>query len=165
MSIKILKELALQENRRKYPNFPEHARPQPKYSDKNSNGLTKCIIDFLNFSGCQAERISIQGRFVDNRETYTDVVGFRRQIGSTKWIKGQMTAGTADISSTIAGKSVKIEVKVGKDRMREAQWKYKQQVERAGGIYIIAKTFDQFYQDITTLFPELKNPESATNSG
>lgn len=142
--MKKLKELALQSNRIKYPSFPDHLRPAPKYSDKTANGLTKCIIDWVTFNGGQAERITSSGRVIDNRITYENVLNQRVTIGSTKYIPGTSTKGTADISAIIAGRSVKIEVKIGKDRQSEAQIKYQQSVERAGGVYIIAKTFDEF---------------------
>jgi len=137
-------ELALEQSRAKYPNFPDHCRPTPSYTDKTSNGLTKCIKDFLNFSGWQAERISNMGRVIDKRETYTDIIGRTRQIGSIQYIPGTGTNGTADISATIKGLSVKIEVKIGKDRQSEAQRNYQQSVERSGGLYFIAKDFDSF---------------------
>ncbi len=62
------------------------------------------------------------------------------------WTKGTSTAGSADISATIKGRSVKIEVKIGKDRQSEAQKRYQEMIERAGGIYIIAKDFDSFVE-------------------
>lgn len=140
-----LKRLALDMNRQKYPTFPDHLRPAPKYSDKTANGLTKCIIDFLNFSGHQAERISSTGRFIDNRQTYTDVIGITRTIGSGKWIPGSTAKGTADISATVQGRSVKIEVKIGKDRQSPDQVAYQQKIEKAGGVYIICKNFNDLY--------------------
>ena len=100
------------------------------YTDKTANGLTKMIIDWINFNGGQAERISTTGRYL---------------VAQRKWIKGTGTKGSADISATIQGKSVKIEVKIGKDKMSEDQHKYKQSIESAGGIYYIAKDFDSFY--------------------
>lgn len=143
--IQHLKRLALDMNRQKYPTFPDHLRPTPKYSDKTANGLTKCIIDFLNFSGHQAERISSTGRFIDNRQTYTDVIGITRTIGSGKWIPGSTAKGTADISATVQGRSVKIEVKIGKDRQSPDQVAYQQKIEKAGGVYIICKNFNDLY--------------------
>lgn len=152
--LSILMELAIQNNRSKHPNFPDFARPKPKYTDKTANGLTKCIIDFLNFSGHQAERISTTGRYIDQKQTYTDSVGFTRTIGSGKWIPGTGTKGSADISATIAGKSVKIEVKIGKDRQSEAQKAYQAKIEQAGGIYLIAKDFNSFYNDYLLYLPK-----------
>jgi hypothetical protein len=45
-------------------------------------------------------------------------------VAGIQWTKGTSTAGSADISATIKGRSVKIEVKIGKDRQSEAQKKY-----------------------------------------
>lgn len=144
MAIQELKELALAENRAKYPNLPDYARTIHKYSDRTANGLTRCIIDFLRFNGQQAERIAVTGRYVDESKLVTDSLGNKRKIGSGKWIRGAMQVGTADISATIQGRSVKIEIKIGTDRQSEAQKQYQQQVEAAGGVYMIAKNFDDF---------------------
>lgn len=149
-------DLYLKNNREKYPNIPDHCRPKHKYSDKKANGLTACIIDFLNFSGHQAERISSSGRVLDNRKQHTDVIGLTRTIGSTKWIPPNTTPGTADISSIIRTNSgnsvpVKIEVKIGKDKLSPAQIKYKESIERAGGKYFVAKSFSGFYSDYLEL--------------
>lgn len=57
-----------------------------------------------------------------------------------------MTRGTADIHAIIKGKAVKIEVKIGKDRQSIFQKEYQKNVEKAGGIYYIAKDFDSFYE-------------------
>lgn len=142
----ILRQMAADEMRRKHPDYPEHLRlPVKVYSDKTANGLTRCIIDFLNLSGHQAERISTSGRPIDRRQIVTNVIGQQRVIGSLEWIPGTCTRGSADISSTIKGKSVKIEVKVNKDRQSEAQKAYQQAIEQAGGIYYIARDFQSFY--------------------
>jgi hypothetical protein len=143
-AIKKLKSLHFKEWRRR-STAPDYAYPRPTYSDKNANGLTKCIIDFLNFSGCQAERISSEGKVVDNRQTYTDCIGRAKTIGSVQRTYSSTTNGTADISATIKGLSVKIEVKVGRDKQSEAQKRYQEAIEKAGGIYVIAKTFEGFY--------------------
>jgi hypothetical protein len=137
-------DLALNDLKVKYPNFPYP--PQPKYSDKTANGLTKCIKDFLNLSRHQAERISSMGRVIDKRFINTDVLGRQKQIGSIQYIKGTSTNGTADISATIKGRSVKIEVKIGKDVMSQDQKNYAQSVINAGGVYVIAKDFDSFIE-------------------
>ncbi len=150
--IQTLKSLHIESSRLKYPTLPDFARATPKYTDKNANGLTKCIIDWIELNGYQAERISSSGRYIDNRESYTDSVGFRRTIGSGKWIPGSTTKGTADISATIKGRSVKIEVKIGKDRQSEPQKAYQAKIEQSGGIYFIAKdfsTFMDFYVSLT----------------
>lgn len=121
-----------------------------KYTDKTANGLTKAIVKWINLNGYQAERISTSGRWVDNSKIVTDVLGNRKKIGSGKYIKGSGTKGSADISATIKGKSIKIEVKM-KDKQSEAQKEYQKAIERAGGIYFIAKDFNSFYEFYTTL--------------
>jgi hypothetical protein len=121
------------------------------YLDKTANALTYAIISWINLNGYQAERISTTGRYVDNSKIVTDVLGNRKKIGSGKYIKGTGTNGSADISATIKGKSIKIEVKIGKDKQSEAQIKYQQMIERAGGIYFIAKNFNDFYDFYITL--------------
>ncbi|MFA6402782.1 MAG: hypothetical protein WCX31_14360 [Salinivirgaceae bacterium] len=143
--IKHLKALYLAENKRKYPSIPDYARSFPDYSDKTANGLTKCIIDFIKLSGYQAERINCMGRIIDNRETVSDVMGNIRTIGRVQYGKTTGQRGTADISATIKGRSVKIEVKIGRDRQSQAQKDYQKLVENSGGVYFIATDFEQFY--------------------
>jgi hypothetical protein len=108
-----------------------------KYTDKTANGLTKMIVDWIKYNGGQAERISTTGRYI---------------VSQKRWIKGSGTKGSADISATIKGRSVKIEVKIGKDKMSEDQHKYKEAIEKAGGIYYIAKDFDSFYEWYNKMF-------------
>jgi hypothetical protein len=54
---------------------------------------------------------------------------------------------------------VKIEVKIGRDRQSEAQVEYQRQVEAAGGVYVIAKTFDGFL----TWYDEFVKVEEASH--
>ena len=128
----------------KYTAFPAYAMPKSNYTDTTANGLTKCIKDFLNFSGHQAERISTMGRVINNKKKVTDVLGRTYEVGSSKYIPGTGTVGSADLSAVIQGRAVKIEVKIGKDKQSEAQREYQQHIEAAGGVYIIAKDFDGF---------------------
>ena len=141
--IKQLKELALAYSRTVHPDLPEYARCIKSYNDRTANSLTRCVIDFLRFSGFQAERINCTGKMIDNTEIMTDVLGDRRSIGSVKWLPSSGQKGTADISATIRGKSVKIEVKM-KDKQSEAQKKYQSDIERAGGHYWLIRSFDEF---------------------
>jgi hypothetical protein len=54
----------------------------------------------------------------------------------------------ADITAVIKGQHVSIEVKYGRDRIRPEQMKVKQEIEEAGGRYIIASSFDNFLEQI-----------------
>lgn len=148
----ILRRLALEHAQRRYPNVPAHAIAVTRYNDKTANGLTKCIIDFIRLHGGQAERINSTGRILDNRKHYTDVVGFNRTVGSIQWIPGTGQKGTADVSATYNGVSLKIEVKIGRDQQSQAQVAYQRQIEMSGGVYYIAKDFESFYHWFTEKF-------------
>jgi hypothetical protein len=126
----------------KYPNFPPHAIPSKTWSDNSANGLTKCVIDLINYEGYQAERISTQGTYVEGAKIK---VGENERQLKGKYIPTQGTKGSADISATIRGRSVKIEIKQ-KDRQSEVQKQYQASIERAGGIYIIVRNFDEFVE-------------------
>lgn len=152
----ILNRLYMIDLRKSYPTFPDYALPIRKYSDTTANGLTKCIIDFLNFTGHQAERISSMGRSIDKSKVVEDVLGRKRTIGGMQFIPGTTTNGTADISSVINGKSVKIEVKIGKDRQSQAQLRYQKHIEDAGGFYLIAKSFDNFIEEYRKIITDCK---------
>ena len=131
----LLKALELASLSAKYPN--NAYIPLSNWKDDSANGITQCITAFLNFSGWQAERINTMGVF---RQSYrTDGTKTAGQ-----WTKGTGTPGSADISATIYGRSVKIEVKIGKDKQSVVQKEYQQMIEAAGGVYIITKTFDDF---------------------
>lgn len=123
-----LNEMATAAKRAKYPGVPAQWLPPARYKDGKANDLTAAIIAFLRLNGHQAERISIVARQVHG-----------------KYITTNMQRGSADISATIAGRSVKIEVKIKLDRQSDYQKKYQQQIEAAGGLYFIATSFQDFY--------------------
>ena len=152
--LKHLKQEAMLES---YPNVPKYALSAPKYEDKTANGLTKCIIEFLQLSNHQAERINTMGRPIDNRKQVTDVIGRTKTIGSMTWGKSTATKGSADISATIQGRSVKIEVKIGADRQSDDQKVYQANIEKSGGQYWIAKNFDDFIKKYDDFLESLKS--------
>lgn len=142
-SVKLLERLEVEAYRRAHPSIPEEAVVPTKHRDDTANALTRCIVRFLQLKGWQAERINTMGRPVDTRRTY-NIAGCRRQVGSMKWVRSTSTPGSADISATIAGRSVKVEVKVGKDRQSRSQKAYAEAVRKAGGEYVIAHDFEEF---------------------
>ena len=102
----------------------------PKIPDvRKANGLTLFICNFINWSGYRATRISTTGR----------------QVGG-KWIYGTTRKGTADISATIKGRAVMIEIKVGKDRPSEYQLKEQEKERKSGGIYEFVSNPEQFFE-------------------
>ncbi|WP_302257298.1 hypothetical protein [uncultured Alistipes sp.] len=132
-AVKDLERLAHDRFRTEHPNFPEYAIPPQSYRDDTANGLTRCVVDFVRFHGGQAERINTTG------------VPEQRG-GRIVWRKSNTTKGSADISATIAGRSVKMEIKIGADRQSEAQRRYQVAIERAGGLYVIVKDFTSFVE-------------------
>ena len=152
--LKKLIELKHLEECKKYPSMPPAYIPLTKFTDKTANGLTKCVIAWINLHGGQAERINTTDRMIDKTKVVSDALGQKRMIGSVEWQKGTGTKGSADISSTIRmningrmiGVSVKWEVKIGKDRMSEHQKKYQLEIEGADGYYFVVKSFDDFME-------------------
>ena len=145
-AIKNLEQLAFEQQIKLHPNFPYPIKP--KYSDANTNALTKCVIDYITLKGFHAERINSTGAVKDKRTTSTDVLGNIRTIGSIQWIKSTTQSGTADVSATIQGRSVKVEIKckaTGDNKQRDAQKDYQKQIENAGGFYLIVTKFEDFY--------------------
>ena len=148
-------EKALQAERvRTHPQFAAHIAktgfpithyiPVPTRDDSTANGLTKCIIEFIRLNGGQAERISITGRPMNTPS-------------GLKWGATHMTRGTADISATIQGRSVKIEVKAGRDTQSVKQKEYQASIERAGGLYYVARNFTDFVAWYKLKFGGLNN--------
>jgi len=132
-------------NRNLSPEIPPELLYCKPIKANSANELTKAVIKFIRLSGNQAERISVTGRTINKRTTYIDVLGHRKQIGSVKYIPSAMTKGSADISSTIHGKSIKIEIKWGHGHQSPAQAKYQSEIEKAGGVYLIVHSFDQWW--------------------
>lgn len=145
-AVKTLEQLAFENLKAKFPSCPYP--PKPKYNDHTTNGLTKCVIDYITLKGGQAERVGSTGFLKDNRKSTTDVLGRTRTIGSTKWIPGSGKTGTADVHAVVNGKAVKIEIKCaasGDYFQSKGQIAYQKEIEAAGGLYLIVKTFQDFY--------------------
>jgi hypothetical protein len=148
-----LNELYKDQQRLKCPEFPEQYIPDYKNSDNSTNGLTKCVIDFINMSGGFAERINTTGRYIGGKI----IEGANGRVQTQgKWIKGTGTKGSADISAVIQGRTVKIEIKYGRDRQSDDQRIYQSNIERSGGLYWIVRTFDDFIEkyDALTTHPD-----------
>lgn len=103
-------------------------KPKTKKSPSQSlaNVLTKAIIDYITLNGGVAWRI--------NNVAVVMPDGSRRA--------GGMVRGIADIHACIKGKHLSIEVKIGKDKQSPEQIAMQKSIEKAGGIYLIAKNLD-----------------------
>jgi len=92
-----------------------------------ANGLTQAIVRFILWNGYRATRISSSGRVVKG-----------------KYIPGATRRGQSDISATLKGRSVQIEIKINKDKPSEHQLREQMLEEKAGGVYIFIHNFEEF---------------------
>lgn len=142
-----LNRLVLEEFDQRHPDYPKHlTKPLKKYSDSSANNLTQSIIKFLSLKGHLCERVNSTGRPLDNRKVVTNVIGQQKVIGSLTWIPGTAMKGTADVSAIINGVSIRIEIKHGKDRQSNFQKEYQRSVEASGGVYLIVRSFQEFFK-------------------
>jgi hypothetical protein len=106
----------------------------------DTNGITKLILDYLRYvyGSSSIRRISSEGK-------YRKGIGF---IPSSN-------KGMSDIEGIIYGKFLSLEVKIGKDTIRESQLKRKAEIEKDGGIYYLCKwiDFEHFQREIQELIP------------
>lgn len=144
-AVRLLEQMATDRAINEHPNFPAAYVPRKTFRDDTANGLTQCIIAYVNLTGGQAERISTTGRVV--MEHAQRLRGGRLvDVATPKYIPTSGVRGSADISATIGGRSVKIEIKVGRDRQRDEQREYQRRIEQAGGLYYIARDFPSFVE-------------------
>lgn len=134
---------------RKYPTaYKDQGAPEmvwPKV--RTANGLTMAIIKFLTWKGHYANRIGTQGQANIQKIPRFNIFSQQMQyFEKVKWTKGNTKRGTPDITAIIGGKAIWIEVKVGKDRMSDAQKEQQANIEMAGGIYYIATEMQLFYE-------------------
>lgn len=123
------------------------------YTDRTANGLTRCIIDFLTFSGHYANRIGTQGQVrVQEVPRYNLLSGKVETMQKVSWTKGTTRKGTPDIDAVINGRAVKIEVKIGDDIMSEHQEKEQRKILAAGDLYFIARDMPSFLQWYSNTF-------------
>jgi len=115
--------------------------PMIKFPDTNkANGLTRFVIDMINWNGGYANRISSMGRIINAPQKQSSGV----ILTTKKYIPGTTNKGTADIHAIIDGKHFSIEIKVGKDKMSEYQHEEMARVRGAGGNYMIVKDPESF---------------------
>lgn len=131
-SLKDLADMQDAENKKKYPTMPDYARVKSKFSESNANNLTAAIMKFLTSSGHHVSRVNTMG-----------------VVRNGKYTKGGGTIGASDLSvimKSFSGKIVawELEVKHGKDVQSDVQKEYESSVVKAGGIYSIVKTYDEF---------------------
>lgn len=134
-AMRLLKEAVKARKRAQYPNVPDYAIVTPKYEDKTANGLTRCIIDFINSQdGCRCYR--------------TPNEGVMRIDGNGKAFRAtsSMQNGFSDVVACVWGRFVALEIKTPNDRQNEVQKEFQRQIENARGYYVIVRDFKGFLE-------------------
>ena len=130
-----MKKMKLDNIKQKAPGFFElsggYDMKVKPYRDATANDLTKSIIDFIIFSGGDANRVNCEGQV-------------RKINGRMVWTHGSTRKGTADIHAIFQGKALSIEIKIGKDKQSEDQMREAERITRAGGLYFVAKDMPSF---------------------
>lgn len=110
--------------------YKAHGLIKCKFPDvSKATGLQNAIENYINWNGYRATRISTTGR----------------KIGD-KWIPGTTRRGTSDISATINGRAVMLEVKTGADKPSGYQLKEQAREIAAGGLYYFIHNMGEFYE-------------------
>ena len=116
---------------RKYPMaYKDGHYTKPKIPKVNtSNGLTQFVCNYLMWVNGFGNRINVTGRQING-----------------KWIKSATAVGTADITAILPnGKTIFVEIKVGKDKARPEQLAMQQKLRSIGSVYEFIKTPDDFF--------------------
>jgi hypothetical protein len=111
------------------PTVPRFAMVKPKYADGSTGDLTKCVLDFLKMKGSYCGRTNTTG-------TYSAKLG--------RFINSGATRGQSDLNAIVDGRSWQIELKIGRDALSSHQVKVQEQVQAAGGLYLVVKSFTDF---------------------
>lgn len=114
-------------HKRKRPDFKYSV--EKKYTSKNANELTKAVCAFFEAYGGFAYR-------VNNVGVYDEKTGKRRA--------GTTIKGIADVTACLWGRMIQVEVKIGRDKLSEHQVKFRDNIHDSGGVYFVAKSFQQF---------------------
>lgn len=115
--------------------IPENCRFVKRFRDDTANGLTNCLATWCKLNGAHFQRMNSQGQWDAKLKMW-------RRSGTTK--------GISDALIIHKGKTIHIEIKVGKDKQSDIQKQIQASIEQSGGIYWIVKSFDEFINKITS---------------
>lgn len=156
-----LRALKLADIKKRAPGFYEASGGDKMklkgWNDKSTNGLTKALLDYLTLKGFYATRINVQGQpRITKIPKYSLLSGQIEHTEKVNYTKSTTKKGTPDINSIVMGIPLLIEVKCGKDRMRDEQREQQRDITRAGGVYYIAKDMESFLYWFKREFGNLK---------
>ena len=112
--------------------FAASGQTRGKWNDTTANGLTAAIVDYLTYIGGNFSRVNCMG------------TPRRNSSGQMIFTPSTTKKGIADIIGVYKGRYIAIEVKIGADRQSTEQIQEQKDVTAAGGVYFIAKTFNDF---------------------
>lgn len=141
--------MAIKEKLERSPNFYEDAENAALYvrypKEATAGGLTQLICCWLKWKGHYANRINTQGQArVHKIPRFNIGSGEMQYSKNVQWTKGTTKRGTPDISCIIYGRAVWVEVKVGKDRLSDAQKEQGEAIQEAGGTWFVARDMQSF---------------------
>lgn len=110
-------------------NIPPQFQVLTKFRDDTANELTKLIVAFIRVNGGFATRLNSTGVY-------------RADI--KRFVRNTQRRGMADVVGTYQGRSLNIEVKIGRDSLSKHQKKIKHEIEASGGQYFVARDFQGF---------------------
>ena len=127
------------------PGVPLHALPRYSFTDKSANELTKAILAWFELKGIEAWRQNSTGRYVQEKRQ-TNVLGHSVVTQKGRYIPSAGGKGSGDIQAILPphGRVLNIEVKIGRDRLRDSQIKFKDRIEKMGGLYLVIRSWDEF---------------------
>lgn len=114
--------------------------PTRPFTEKGANELTRSIEAFIRYTGNYADRINNTGIYD------TKLKKFRRS-NTRKGIADIMASKKIEYQNRTFAVTVAIEIKYGNDKLSEYQLRMKDDIERTGGVYIVARTWDNFIID------------------
>lgn len=113
--------------------FDRRKRKQRPALLLNANDLTAEVVQHIRKLGGWATRVNVSG-FYDPEK------GF--------WRRGVTDPGTPDVLAVLNGQFIGIDVKTGTDRLRLEQKQTSRLIQNAKGIFIVARTLEQFREDL-----------------
>ena len=140
MTIKELEQQAFRAKCEKYSSVPIKFITAVKFKVSKANELTKTILAFIRLSGNYADRIN-------NTGIYDQKTGKYRKSNTRKGIADIMASKRIEHEGRTFAVQVAIEIKVGNDRMSEHQERMRDEIQKKGGVYIVARDWDGFYKD------------------
>jgi len=132
------------------------------YTDTNTNGLTRCVIDFLTYKGHYAIRTNRQGQArieripIGGTQQNTSGKGVKYH-GKVSYTKNPEAKAFTDIQASIGGLYVAIEIKckATKDRMNDSQEVNKMHVEKSGALWLVVTHFELFRDWYNNVLPDI----------